>query len=143
MSLTQRERKFISQADKSFSFLLIFGVLLIIVPILFVFYIRMEPFENSEKIFPQLAEMRTVFEHDKTMFEQHKNEIVSQREFDLYNANLELRAGILMQAHFVLSTMIALLVRFSQVIGLLFILWAFDRRRVLRIIKNNINLEED
>ncbi len=138
MELTQNEKKVVSQNEKSFSFLFVVGALLIILPELFVFYIKAAPFERMEKVFPQLVEMRSIVERDAKKFDQYKTKTTNQRELDLVDAGLQLKWGILQQAYLTFSMFTVLFVRFVQAQGFVLVLFAFHNRRLSRVVKKLI-----
>ena len=142
MELTKKEMKFISQSKKSSSVLFVLGILMIIIPIGIMFYIKTAPMERMEKIVPALVKMRTMVENDERNFESHKDKITNQREADLIEVNLGLKIGVLQQSYLGLSMMIVLFLKSCQWVGLILLLWAFDKRKMARIIKKLIIKKE-
>jgi len=142
MELSKKEMKFAMQADKGFGIMFGIGIFLIVTPILFILYLRMNPLQGPEKVFPQLSQMRNTIENEIRAYESKESEISSPREKQLIETSFNLKWQILKQAHLGISAMTVSSMRFLQVSGFLLVLWALDRKRMGKIFKKLIKEKE-
>lgn len=139
MELTKKEERFISRAGRFSTILLISGFLMILVPTLFLFYLKGGSLERVEKIFPEAGQARSLLEHQIEKFEQNKSKIENKKELELVSQNLELQKALLSQAHRAFVSMVGTLVYFVQLIGFINIAWALDRRRLVKIFNKKMS----